>query len=382
MAREAFELAGVHVAPGTRKRVEVPIAKLYTQTPLHIPVEVIHGRRPGPTLLVCGAIHGDEINGVEIVRRLLRTRGLQRLRGTLLAVPVVNVFGFLHQSRYLPDRRDLNRCFPGTEKGSLGGRIAYLFRTEVMERASHIVDLHTGAIHRFNLPQIRADLKNPGSADLAEAFSAPIVINSRLSEGTLRDHADSQGIPAITYEAGEALRFDEVAINTGVRGVRRVMRYLDMMTQEKSNRPRKRPARRSEVASSSLWMRADTDGIMRPIAGIGYRVKKGQKLAVVADPFGESEVPVLSSIPGIVVGMNNLPLVNEGEALYHVARFDELDEAMKTMVAFRDRYRPLEGEEPMATHPWDTDMAQDGEPEQDRNLGVEKPGTGKPDNDK
>ncbi|TVP53518.1 MAG: succinylglutamate desuccinylase [Halomonadaceae bacterium] len=379
MARAPFELAGVSVAAGTRQRVEVPIAKLYTQTPLHIPVEVIHGRRPGPTLLVCGAIHGDEINGVEIVRRLLRTRGLQRLRGTLLAVPVVNVFGFLHQSRYLPDRRDLNRCFPGTEKGSLGGRIAYLFRTEVVEKASHIVDLHTGAIHRFNLPQIRADLAGSGSADLAEAFSAPIVINSRLSDGTLRDFADSEGIPCITYEAGEALRFDEVAINTGVRGVRRVMRYLDMMTLESSSkRPRKTPSRGSEVASSSVWMRAETDGIMRPIAGIGYRVKKGQKLAVVADPFGESEEPVTSSIAGIVVGMNNLPLVNEGEALYHVARFDELDEAMKTMTAFRDRYRPLAGEEPMATHPWDSDMAQDGEPatpeKQDPDLS--NPGTG------
>lgn len=352
--REPFELAGVNIPAGTRQRVEVPIAKLYTQTPLHIPVEVIHGRRSGPTLLVCGGIHGDEINGVEIARRLLRTRGLNRLRGTLMVVPVVNVFGFLHQSRYLPDRRDLNRCFPGTEKGSLGGRIAYLFRTQVLEKASHVVDLHTGAIHRFNLPQIRADLENSGSADLAEAFGAPIVINSRLADGTLRDYADSQGIPVVTYEAGEALRFDEVGINTGVRGIRRVMRYLEM-TPARAGR-RKTAPKRSEVASSSLWMRAETDGIMRPIAGIGHRVKKGEKLAVVGDPFGHSEEPIKSSISGIVVGMNNLPLVNEGEALYHVARFDELDEAERTMTAFRDRYKPLAGEQPMATHPWEGDI--------------------------
>lgn len=356
--RAAFELAGVRVAPGSRERVEVPIAKLYTQTPLHIPVEVIHGRRDGPVLLVCGGIHGDEINGVEIVRRLLRTRGLQRLRGTLLAVPIVNVFGFLHQSRYLPDRRDLNRSFPGSEKGSLAGRVAYLFRTQVLDKATHVIDLHTAAIHRFNLPQIRADLKNPGSADLAEAFAAPIVINSQLSSGTLRDYADAQNMAVVTYEAGEALRFDEVGINTGVRGIRRVMRYLQMLAQDRK-RPRKKTSKRSEVASNSTWMRAETDGIMRPIAGIGYRVSKGQKLAVVADPFGHSEEPVLSSIPGIVVGINNLPLVNEGEALYHIARFDELDEAMKTMDAFRDRYKPLPGEEPMANHPWEPDMGQD-----------------------
>ncbi len=360
--RAAFELGGVRVAPGSRERVEVPIAKLYTQTPLHIPVEVIHGRRDGPVLLVCGGIHGDEINGVEVVRRLLRTRGLQRLRGTLLAVPIVNVFGFLHQSRYLPDRRDLNRSFPGSEKGSLAGRVAYLFRTQVLDKASHVIDLHTGAIHRFNLPQIRADLENSGSADLAEAFGAPIVINSRLSSGTLRDYADSQGVPVVTYEAGEALRFDEIGINTGVRGIRRVMRALEMLPKE-TRRQRKKPPKRSEVASNSTWMRAETDGIMRPIAGIGYRVSKGQKLAIVADPFGHSEVPVLSSIAGIVVGINNLPLVNEGEALYHVARFDELDEAMKTMDAFRDRYKPLPGEEPMANHPWEPDQNQDPPPE-------------------
>lgn len=353
--RAAFVLGEDRIAAGSRSRVEVPIAKLYTHTPLHIPVEVVHGRRQGPVLLVCGAIHGDEINGVEVVRRLLRFSGLRSLRGTLLAVPIVNVFGFLHQSRYLPDRRDLNRCFPGTDKGSLGARIAYLFRTVVLNQATHIIDLHTGAIHRFNLPQIRAELKNPETAAMAEAFGAPIILNASLREGTLREYADGQGVPVITYEGGEALRFDEVAINSGVRGVIRVMRKLDMLPPDGKKKTARR-GRRSEVASTSTWMRADTDGILRPIARLGQRVSKNQKLATIADPFGEKEFPVVSSHAGIVIAMNNLPLVNEGEALYHIARFDELDDAEKAMDSFRSQYEPLITEDPLVGHPWDPEL--------------------------
>lgn len=356
VARDDFVLGDERIPAGERRRVEVPIAKLYTHTPLHIPVEVVHGRREGPVLLVCGAIHGDEINSVEVVRRLLRISGLRSLRGTLVAVPIVNVFGFLHQSRYLPDRRDLNRCFPGTDKGSLGARIAYLFRTVVLDQATHIIDLHTGAIHRFNLPQIRAELQNPETVAMAEAFGAPIILNASLREGTLREYADAQGIPVITYEGGEALRFDEVAINSGVRGVIRVMRMLDMLPSDRTKKPAKRSSRRSEVASSSSWMRADTDGILRPIARLGQRVSKNQKLATVADPFGQKESPVISSHAGIVVGMNNLPLVNEGEAIYHIARFDELDDAEKAMDSFRSQYEPLVPEDPLVTHPWDAEL--------------------------
>ena len=354
MAREAFEIAGERIAPGKRGTVEVPVAKLYTHTPLHIPVEVVHGRREGPTLLVCGAIHGDEINGVEIVRRLLRFTGLRYLRGTLIAVPIVNVFGFVQRTRYLPDRRDLNRCFPGSESGSLGARIAYLFRSQIMEAATHIVDLHTGAIHRFNLPQVRAELKNEETARMAHAFGAPIILNASLREGTLRAHADSLGIPVVTYEGGEALRFDEVAIASGVRGIVRVMRALEMLPPERSKKGvRKRLPRRSEVAAASTWVRAEIDGILRPVVKLGQRVNKGQRLALIADPFGEREARVVSTATGIVIGTNNLPLVNEGEAIYHIARFDELDEAVKVMEAFRSELEPGLQENTLPSHPWD-----------------------------
>ena len=350
MARAPFEIAGIQVQPGTRQTIEVQVAKLYTHTPLHIPVEIVHGRREGPVLMVCGAIHGDEINGVEIVRRVLTNTVLRNLRGTLVAVPIVNIFGFVQRTRYLPDRRDLNRCFPGSESGSLGGRIAYLLRTQIMEHVTHIIDLHTGAIHRFNLPQIRAELKTPETARMAEAFAAPIIINAGLREGSLRAYADSQNIPVITYEGGEALRFDEVVIASGVKGVMRVMRELKMTPAKKSVKP---PRKRSEVAASSQWVRADIDGIMRPVAKLGQKIRKGQKLAMVADPFGASETAIISPCSGIVICVNNLPLVNEGEAIYHIARFDELGEAEKAMDYFRDSMESEVSEAVLPVHPWD-----------------------------
>ncbi|SFX69790.1 succinylglutamate desuccinylase/aspartoacylase family protein [Marinospirillum alkaliphilum] len=332
MARAPFLLAGQAVQPGQRIQIDLPVAKLYTHAPLHIPVEVLHGRQAGPVLLVCGAIHGDEINAVEIVRRLLRSPTLKHLRGTLLAVPIVNVFGFVQQSRYLPDRRDLNRCFPGNENGSLGSRIAALFRTSLVDQATHIIDLHTGAIHRTNLPQIRAELhKNPQTDAMAEAFGAPVILNAELREGSLRAYAQSRHIPVITYEAGEALRFDEWAIAAGVRGVLRVMRHLGMLVSQKKGR--KTPA--AEVAHGSSWARASIDGIHRPKVHLGARVVKGQTLGWVADPFGRVEQEVRATSDGIVIGMSNLPLANQGEALFHVARFEAIEEAEQAVENFQ-----------------------------------------------
>ncbi len=352
MARAPFVIADTEIRAGTRQMIEVPVAKLYTHTPLNIPVEVVHGRRDGPVLMVCGAIHGDEINGVEIVRRVLKNSALRHLRGTLVGVPIVNIFGFVQRTRYLPDRRDLNRCFPGSESGSLGGRIAYLLRTQIMEKVTHIIDLHTGAIHRFNLPQIRAELNNPDTARMAEAFGAPVILNASLREGSLREYADSQDIPVITFEGGEALRFDDVVISSGVKGVIRVMRSLEMIPVKKGP---KKPRKRSEIAATSTWVRADIDGIMRPVARLGQKVRKGQRLAMVADPFGETEVSVTTPISGIVICVNNLPLVNEGEAIYHVARFDELGEAEKAMDYFRSSLDPEVTEAVLPVHPWDND---------------------------
>lgn len=323
-----IEIAGVRVGAGERQAFDLPGAQLYTHTPLDMPVEVVCGRAAGPVLLVCAAIHGDELNGVEIIRRLRALKVLSRLRGTLVLVPVVNLFGFIHRSRYLPDRRDLNRCFPGHAEGSLGSRVAHLFFSEVVTKCTHIIDLHTGAVHRENLPQLRATLDQKPVEDMAHSFELPVIVNSGLIEGSLRAAAHEAGIPVITYEAGEALRLDEKSIVAGVRGITNVMRGLDML-----------PARRRPwlaepyVARSTTWYRAPTDGVFRPLAKLGARVRPGDTLGVIAAPFGETESYLKAKGEGIVIGANNLPLVNEGEALFHVARFATYDAVEEQLTA-------------------------------------------------
>ncbi|HSG06703.1 MAG TPA: succinylglutamate desuccinylase/aspartoacylase family protein, partial [Nitrospiria bacterium] len=207
-----FTLGGCTLKRGERKRVTLEIARLYDFTETGIPIEVIHGRRPGPVLFICGAIHGDEINGVEIIKRLLGHKSLKKIRGTLIAVPIVNVFGFNTKSRYLPDRRDLNRSFPGSKDGSLASQLAHTFMQEVVSKSTHGIDLHTGAVPRSNLPQVRAFLKDPETERLARAFRVPVIINSNFRDGSLREAARERGIPMLLYEGGEALRFNEPVI--------------------------------------------------------------------------------------------------------------------------------------------------------------------------
>jgi uncharacterized protein len=353
---QPFVLAGVSVAPGKRAVVEMPAAQLYTNTPLNIPVHVVHGKKPGPVLMVSAAIHGDELNGVEIIRRLLCVGGLKNLRGTLVAVPVVNVFGFIHKSRYLPDRRDLNRCFPGSESGSLGARMANLFKKQILDLCTHAIDLHTGAIYRSNVPQIRANLASEETAKMAHAFGVPLVLNSVLRQGTLREVAEANNIPVVTYEAGEALRLEESCIRPGVRGVLNIMRHLEMLPPSALRKPgaAARPAKVTEtsVANSSMWVRADHDGVFRPMVALGERIKANQLLGRISSPFNSTEVDVMAPCAGILVGRNNLPLVNEGEALFHIAVFEEVKAVAQRYDEFTshmDEAGPsIEGEPPIA----------------------------------
>lgn len=328
----AITLGGVKVEPGQRKTIDLVVGKLYTHSPISMPVQVLCGRQAGPVMFVSAAIHGDELNGVEIIRRLLKTPALKRLKGTLIAVPIVNLHGFIHQSRYLPDRRDLNRSFPGSEKGSLAARVARLFLDEVVSKCTHGIDLHTGAVHRSNLPQIRANLDHPQTLELARAFGTPVVLNSDLRDGSLREAAGKRNIPVLLYEAGEALRFDELSIRGGVQGILRVMRQLDMLPKS-----RKTPAFDPIVARSSAWVRAPQDGVFRASVAQGQRVMRDQTLlGVIADPFGEQELEIWSPFSGIVIGQLHLPLVNEGEALFHIARFNRTDLAAEKVEAYHE----------------------------------------------
>lgn len=306
---------GQTIKAGEQAAIDLPVPSLYTHTRMDMPIQVIRGKKPGPTLFLSAAIHGDEINGVEIIRRVLNQGAIKRLRGTLIAIPVVNIFGFINQSRYLPDRRDLNRSFPGSEKGSLAARLAHLFLNDIVSHCSHGIDLHTAAIHRENFPHIRAVLDDDETKRMAKAFASPVILNSEIIDGSLRRAVEAKGINIIVYEAGEALRFNEFAIRAGVRGVTAVMREIGMLAPRKKTR---QPY--TEVASESSWIRAPQSGIVRLIKPLGSWVKKNEVLGVVGDPFGDQEQTALSPYDGIVIGKTNLPLVNEGEALFHIAR--------------------------------------------------------------
>lgn len=337
MSKTPLIINGVTITPGMSTTIDLPAGRLYTHAPMTIPVHVICGKHDGPRLFLSAAIHGDEINGVEIIRRLLKLPALKRIRGTIIAVPIVNVHGLINHSRYLPDRRDLNRSFPGSEKGSLAAILANLFMKEIVEQSTHGIDLHTGAIHRSNLPQIRANLDNKETEKLARAFNVPVIISSNLRDGSLREAASEYGIPMLLYEAGEALRFDEISIRAGVKGIVNVMRELSMLPQSRS---KKKSSHEPVVARSSSWIRAPDSGILRAMIPLGARVKKNTLLGMVADPFGETESQVLTPFSGIVIGRTNLPLVNEGDALYHIARFEDIKEVETKVDDFQVEHSP------------------------------------------
>jgi predicted deacylase len=334
-ANRPITVGQVEVRPGERVNVNLPVADLYTATSLHMPVRVLCGRKAGPVMFVSAAVHGDELNGVEVIRRLLRRTALRSLRGTLLAVPIVNVHGFLEQSRYLPDRRDLNRSFPGSPAGSIASRLASTFMREVVLKSNLGIDLHTGAVDRANLPQVRAHLDDAETQAIARAFGAPVIVNAGLRDGSLRASAAEHGIPTIVYEAGEALRFDEFCIEAGVRGILRVMRHVGMLPAAKATR-----ARSSVVASLTRWVRAPASGIVTGKAALGSRVQEGQRLALVSDPLGNREEEVVSPFDGIVIGRSNLPLAHEGDAVFHIAAFRSAARAETVVEEFAAMHDP------------------------------------------
>jgi predicted deacylase len=328
-ANESITVGGTTVRPGERTSVSLPMADLYTGASLPMRVHVVCGRRSGPVMFVSAAIHGDELNGVEIIRRLLKQKSLASLRGTLIAVPVVNVHGFLDLSRYLPDRRDLNRSFPGSPQGSIAARTAHTFMMEVVRKANYGIDLHTGAINRANLPQVRANLDDPVTTELARVFGAPVIVDASIRDGSLRECAADLGFPILVYEAGEALRFDEFSIRAGLQGVLRVMRHVDMLPKSKA-RKQAPPV----VAESTSWVRAPISGIVSKKVALGTRVTDGERLAVVGDPLGDQEQTIYSPFDGIVIGRSNLPLAHEGDALFNIAAFKSVARAESRVETF------------------------------------------------
>jgi uncharacterized protein len=310
-----FFLGGKATPAGSVSTVELRISRLSTHTEISLPVRVFHGAKPGPVLFISAGVHGDEIIGVEIIRRLIGKVQVELLSGTLICIPVVNVFGFIQHQRYLPDRRDLNRCFPGSSNGSLAAQLANVFNEEIVKRSNFGIDLHSAALHRTNLPQIRISDDSSVANELALAFGAPAIITAPLRAGSLREAALASKVDVLLYEAGEALRFDELSIRIGVKGILRVMAHLGMLARGKGLSAGPEPIQ----SRRTLWVRAPEGGIFRFQKNAGARVLADDVLGVLSDPFGDVDLPVRSPIDGVIIGRTNLPVVNQGDALMHVA---------------------------------------------------------------
>ncbi|WP_439133935.1 succinylglutamate desuccinylase/aspartoacylase family protein [Pseudomaricurvus sp.] len=329
---EKLVIDGTEIKPGSWVQIEMPVAKLYTDTDISMPIQVMRAKKDGPTVFVSAAVHGDELNGIEIIRRLIRLKTLKLTRGTLILVPMVNVYGVLSQSRYMPDRRDLNRSFPGSLHGSLAGRVADKFLREIVNHCDYGIDLHTGAIHRSNLPQIRADLDDELTRGLADVFGVPVLLNSNLRDGSLRQSALEAGVRILLYEAGEALRFDELSIRAGVKGVMNVLAHLGMVRKRAGSRGKK--TLRPFEANNSSWVRATCSGIVLDIKHLGDAVQKGDVLAEIGSPFGKVMGTVTANRSGIIIGQQNIPLVQEGDAMFHIAYFSEDDDKIAERIEF------------------------------------------------
>ncbi len=325
--RPPFVLGDVSIGAGTRQTVDLPVSILSNHIPVSLPVQVVHGRNDGPVMFISATIHGDEVLGVEVIRRVLKHASLKRLAGTLLAVPIVNAYGFINHSRYLPDRRDLNRSFPGSDQGSLASLLADIFMTQVVLRSDVGIDLHTAALHRTNLPQLRIGPGQPKLRQLAEAFSPPVIITSSLRDGSLRKTAIDNGVDLLLFEGGEALRFDELAIRAGVLGTLRVMKHLGMITAASVKPARHKPVRSHE----SRWMRAPVGGILRTFRTTGEFVAENDVVGIISDPFGDTETELRVRGAGVIIGRTNLPVVNRGDALYHVAVIEKPQVAEKRL---------------------------------------------------
>ncbi len=309
---EDLKIAGETIKPGKEKQILATISRLPTRTQIDIPIVVSRSKKPGPTLLLMGGMHGDEINGVEIVRRIIRQKLHRVEKGTTICIPILNVYGFLNFSRQVPDGKDVNRSFPGSRNGSLASQIAFHFRNEILPVIDFGLDFHTGGARINNYPQIRGQMDVEENRILAEAFGAKYIINSPFREKSLRKEAAKQGKNILVYEAGESLRLRKNSIDEGINGALRVMQHLKMrMEAPQPNAP-------SIHISSSSWLRSKAGGLYHSFVRPGEVVKKGQKVGIIAGPFGEFERSVKSRFDGHVIAVNNNPVVNRGDALMHI----------------------------------------------------------------
>lgn len=309
-------IAGHSIQPGEFKEININIARLPSRTQIETPIYVYRAPKDGPILALTAGMHGDEINGMEIVRRIIDSGHHKVLRGTTVCMPIINVYGFLNYSREVPDGKDVNRSFPGSKAGSLASRVAYHLTHDIIPFIDVGIDFHTGGAMRTNYPQVRCMMQEPKNVELASAFHAPFTIDSPFRPHSLRQTAARKGKNIIVYEGGESLRIDPYAIEEGISGTLRLMKYLKMIDQAP------KPKEENKIVWNSSWIRAHTAGLFHPRIKAGSLIKKNQLVGSIADPFGEFNEQVRSPVKGYVVGLNNNPVVNAGDALLHIGMDD------------------------------------------------------------
>ena len=309
-----ISINGVEVARGESKNINIQIAKLPTHTVIDLPIYVSRGEEDGPVLLLSGGLHGDEINGVEIVRRMVANDLYKPKRGIVICIPIINIYGFLHFSRDVPDGKDVNRSFPGSRNGSLASQVAYNFTNQIIPLIDYGIDFHTGGARINNFPQVRAILEDEINLELAAAFAAPFLINSGFVDKSMRQQASIKGVRVLVYEAGESLRLRKQSVDFGVEGALRVMKHLKMIDSAPVN---KSPSIR---LNKTKWIRADSSGLYHTHSKNGSAIKKGDVLGLITDPFGEYESEIISDWDGYIYAINNNPVINKGDALIHIGK--------------------------------------------------------------
>ena len=308
-----LNILGSEIKPGTFARLSWSATELFEGVPVSTPVLVVNGSKPGPTICLAAAVHGDELNGIEIVRRVVHDIDPEKLSGTVIGVPIVNVQGFRRGSRYLPDRRDLNRYFPGNPKGSAAARIAHSFFSKVVLYCDGLVDVHTGSMSRANLPQIRADLRDPDVVALTQGFGSMVILHSEPSEGMLRYAATRSGVPTVTLEAGGPHILEPAEVKRGVKGVESLLTSLGMVRRAWPFRGEPEP-----VYYSSTWVRSNNGGILLSNVSLGSTVREGDLLGTITDPMNNMRIELLSPYAGRIIGMSRNQVVMPGDAAFHI----------------------------------------------------------------
>lgn len=309
---ETITINNHRIGLGEQQEIQLNIARLPTYTNIDLPVHVFRAPEDGPVLLLTGGLHGDEINGIEIIRKMIFKDMLMPEKGSIIAIPLVNVYGFIQNVRGLPDGKDINRCFPGIKGGSLARLLAYTLMNEIVPQIDYGIDFHTGGSARANYPQIRCTLNIDINRELAEAFAPPVIVNSSLIDKSFRKAANKKGKHILVYETGESTRFDDTGIKEGIDGTQRLMKYLGM----KSSAPEPRD---TEIYHKSSWVRARYAGLFQSKVRLGDKVKRRQVLGHIHDPYGKEWFKSVSPHEGRIIGLNYAPVVHKGDALMHIA---------------------------------------------------------------